>query len=121
MREILREVVSKGTDNGERQDRLDLGGEVLEQVPEMAQSDPRQFREVKRDRALAHIAVMLLDVARAIQPVVAVFSGRLFLLIALLASVWLTHIAMREPTVERIASVAGFMILATFLLRFGIK
>ena len=120
MRDLLREVGSKGTDNGEGQDRVDLRAEEAA-VPELPRQDPRPFREVKRDRALAHIAVMLLDVARAIQPVVAVFSGRFFVLIALLSSVWLTYLAMREPTVERIASVAGFMLLATFLLRYGIK
>ena len=119
-RDLLREV-DKTADNGQSQDRLDLDDQYVAQAVEPAGVDSRQVREVKRDRALAHIAVMLLDVARAIQPVVAVFSGRLFLLIALLSSVWLTHLAMREPTVERIAGVAGFMILATFLLRFGIK
>lgn len=79
----------------------------------------RHLREARRDRSLAHIASMLLDVSTAIQPVVAAFSGRVFMFCVLAASVWLARSIMAAPSIERIAGLAVFMILSTFLLRFG--
>ena len=111
MREVLREV------NG--QERLDLGEEV--DLRALAAPDPptMALREAKRDRALAHIAVMLLDATKVLEPLLEVISARLLRWVALGASVALAFAALRNPSWERLAVLGVFMVLCPLLLRFG--
>ena len=112
MRDVLREVSRNGAD---QQERLDLGDEpVADPTPPPT---TQQVREVKRDRALAQIAVMLLDATRMLEPLVELISARLLRWVALFASVALAFVALRAPSWEKLAVLAVFMVLAPLLLR----
>lgn len=97
-------------DNGEPVDRLNL--EDLE----LAQTVPERPAEARRDRHLAQIAVMLLDTAKVLDPVVTMISKRLLAWAALGASVALAVMALREPSWERLSVLAVFMLLSTLLV-----
>ena len=115
MRELARELVQNGA---AAQDRLDLGDDLpLQSAPEAPVPSPAQLREVKRDRALAHIAVMLLDATKVLEPLLEVISARLLRWAALGASVALAFAALRAPSWEKLAVLAVFMVLAPFLWR----
>jgi len=96
-----------GEDNGEPPvDRLNLEDVELPETPAAA----------RRDRRLAQIAVMLLDTAKVLEPVVAIISRRLLAWAALGASVALAVMALREPSWERLSVLAVFMLLSTLLV-----
>lgn len=99
-------------DNGEPTvDRLNLDEVELEQGEHPA--------EVRQEKRLAHIAVMLLDTAKVLDPVVKMLSQRLLTWAALGASVALAVRALNEPSWERLAVLGTFMLLATLLVRWG--
>ena len=97
-------------DNGQPVDRLNL--EELELVDRPTDTP----LEVRRDRHLAQIAVMLLDTAKVLDPVVTMISRRLLAWAALGASVALAVMALRAPSWERLAILAVFMLLSTLLV-----
>lgn len=100
-------------DNGEPVvDRLDLTDLELQRGPETP-------AEVRRDRHLAQIAVMLLDTAKVLDPIVKMLSLRLLAWAALGASVALAVMALRSPSWERLAVLAVFMLLSTLLIHQG--
>ena len=88
---------------------LDLG-------PEPAQLD-QQIKTVRREQRMAGMAVMLLDTARIVEPLMAIFSRLALIWFAVLASTGLAFYALRQPSWERGAIVGGFMILISLLLR----
>lgn len=98
------------------QERLDLGDEPSP-VPAAEVPAPRQLREVKRDRALAHIAVLLMDATKVLEPLIEVISARLLRWVALGSAVALAFAALRTPSWERLAVLAVFMLLCPWLLR----
>ena len=106
-RELARRSVG---DNGEPVDRLNLDDLELDRVAETP-------AEARRDRRLAHIAVMLLDTAKVLDPIVKMISMRLLAWAALGASVALAVMALRDPSWERLSILAVFMLLSTLLVR----
>ena len=96
-------------DNGQPVDRLNLDDLEPRDIPETP-------AEARRDRRLAQIAVMLLDTAKVLEPVVAIISRRLLAWAALGASVAIAVIALREPSWERLSVLAVFMLLSTLLV-----
>lgn len=96
-------------DNGEPVDRLNLDELAQERMTDTP-------AEVRRDRHLAQIAVMLLDTAKALDPIVKMISSRLLAWAALGASVTLAVMALRTPSWERLAVLAVFMLLSTLLV-----
>lgn len=90
-------------------DRLNLDDLELERLPETPAA-------AQRDRRLAQIAVMLLDTAKVLDPVVKMISSRLLAWAALGASVAIAVIALREPSWERLSVLAVFMLLSTLLV-----
>ncbi len=86
--------------------------------PEPAQLD-QQIRVVRREQRMAGMAVMLLDAAKILEPVVELLCDRALRWAALLATVGLAAYAMRQPSWERAAIVAGFAILAPWVIRRG--
>jgi hypothetical protein len=74
-----------------------------------------QHRVVKRDKALAEIAVLLIDSARMLEPIVTLLSGRALRWASLIAAMVLASQAMRDPSWERLAVLAGFMILSPLI------
>lgn len=89
--------------------RVELGPEDLDQ----------QIRTVRREQRLAGIAVMLLDTTKILEPVVELLCDRALRWVALLSTVWLTALALRDPSWERGAIVAAFAILAPWIIRKG--
>ena len=79
----------------------------------------RQLRAVRREQQVAGIAVMLLDAAKILEPVAAMLSDRALQWAALLSTVGLTAYALRAPSWERAAIVAGFAVLAPWIIRRG--
>jgi len=123
MRTILREV---GQNGAQAQDRLELGDDPVTDAPESVPAPPpaHQVREVKRDRALAHMAGLILDVSRTVEPLVELISARLLRWAALGASVALAFSALRGMTGPwesapwgRVVVLAVFMLLVPWLLR----
>jgi len=100
-------------DNGDPPDRLNLD-EV-----EAAQEGPELAVHARRDRHLAQIAVMLLDTAKVLDPIVKMLSLRLLAWAALGSSVALAVMALRQPSWERLAVLAVFMLLSTLLVHQG--
>lgn len=100
-------------DNGDPPDRLNLD-EV-----EVAQEGSELAVHAQRDRRLAQIAVMLLDTAKVLDPLVKMLSLRLLAWAALGSSVALAVMALRQPSWERLAVLAVFMLLSTLLVHQG--
>jgi len=100
-------------DNGEPPDRLNLD-EV-----EVEPSGAELVVHARRDRHLAQIAVMLLDTAKVLDPIVKMLSLRLLAWAALGSSVALAVMALRQPSWERLAVLAVFMLLSTLLVHQG--
>ena len=99
-------------------ERLDLREfAVPEPDPEPTEAPSQQLREAKRDRALAQIASLLLSSARALDPLVGLISARLLHWVALGVAAGLAFQALRNPTWERLAVVACFMILCPWMLK----
>ena len=121
-RELLREKVET---NGANVDRLDLSDDEPEAAGDPAPPTGRpapsaaQLREAKRDRVLSHIAVLLLESTRALEPLLDVISARLMRWAALGASIALAFMAIRQAVEawERLAVVGIFMLLVTLFLR----
>ena len=98
--------------------RANGDGPVLDLDPspdESARVMTSQHRVVKRDKALAEIAVLLIDSARMLEPIVTLLSGRALRWASLIAAMVLASQAMRAPSWERLAVLAGFMILSPLL------
>lgn len=87
---------------------------LTQSVPSVA-----SYRQVRRDQKLAEIAVMLLDAAKVLEPVVELISVRALRWVAMLGSLGLAAYALKSPSWERLAIVAVFMVLAPFLARRG--
>lgn len=85
----------------------------------MAQAVPELAVHARRDRHLAQIAVMLLDTAKVLDPLVKMLSLRLLAWAALGSSVALAVMALRSPSWERLAVLAVFMLLSTLLVHQG--
>lgn len=116
MRQILREIAATNHDEQERVDLRELvADDAAPPVPSLPL--PQQVREVKRDRALAHITVMVLDAAKVLEPLLEIITARLLRWAALGASVGLAFLALRAPSWERLAVLAVFMLLAPYLVR----
>ncbi len=98
-------------DNGEPVDRLNLD--------EVELGPPELPVHARRDRHLAQIAVMLLDTAKVLDPLVKMLSLRLLAWAALGSSVALAVMALRQPSWERLAVLAVFMLLSTLLVHQG--
>ena len=79
----------------------------------------QQIRTVRREQKVAGIAVMLLDAAKILEPVVELLCDRALRWAALLATVGLTAYALRAPSWERLAIVATFAVLAPWIIRKG--
>ena len=106
-----------------------VGGErrpleaTLELTEELGPASPnghdldRQIRVVQREQKMAGIAVMLLDAAKMVEPVVELLCDRALRWAALLATVGLTAYALKQPSWERAAIVAGFAVLAPWVIR----
>lgn len=86
--------------------------------PEPAQLD-QQIRVVRREQRMAGIAVMLLDAAKVLEPLVGLLSGHLLRWVALGSAVGLTAFALRQPSWERLATLGVFMVLVPWLIRKG--
>ena len=95
--------------------RLDLGEEAAPPAPDI----DAQIRVAKRDQQLAGIAVMLIDAAKLLEPVVALLSGHLLRWAALGGLIGLASFALRQPSWEKLAVVAVFGIVAPFVIRRG--
>ena len=79
----------------------------------------QQIRTVRREQKVAGLAVMLLDAAKVLEPVVELLSDKALRWAALLSTVGLTFYALKDPSWERAAIVGGFAILAAWVLRRG--
>jgi hypothetical protein len=77
------------------------------------------IRQARRDQKIASITVMLLDAAEMVKPLVDLLHTRMLRWFALAASLVLAWKALSQPSWERLAIVATFMLLATFMLRGG--
>lgn len=80
----------------------------------------RQVREAKRDRAIAHLAVLMMDTVRMIEPVCAMLSGLLLRWAALGTSFALAMIVLRIGNLtsqEKVAVLVGYMVLIPWVLR----
>lgn len=95
------------------QARVDLTDEPEHAAPEV----PGELGRVTRDRGLAEIAVMLLDTARVLEPIVSLASTKALRWLVVFASIGLTGYTLAHPSWERGAIVAGFMLLANLLVR----
>ncbi len=101
--------------------RVDLGPEpeaARPTPPELAHLD-QQYRAVRRDQKIAGMAVMLLDAAKLLEPVVELLCDRALRWAALLSTVALSAYALRTPSWERLAIVATFALLAPWIIRRG--
>jgi len=78
-----------------------------------------QIRTTRREQRQAGIAVMLLDTAKVLEPIVELLCDRALRWAALGCTVTLAAFAMRNPTWERAAIMAGFAILAPWVIRRG--
>jgi len=79
----------------------------------------QQLTTVRREQRVAGMAVMLLDAAKVLEPVVELLSDKALRWAALGSTVGLTAYALREPSWERAAIVGGFGLLAAWVLRKG--
>jgi len=99
-------------DNGDGSTVIEMNPGPDEPTAREARS---QHRVVKRDKALAEIAVLLIDSARMLEPIVTLLSGRALRWASLIAAMVLASQAMRDPSWERLAVLAGFMILSPLI------
>ena len=118
MRTLAKELVENGAG---AQDRVDMGEDLVEPAEAAAprQPTPSQVREVKRDRALSHIAILLLDTAKTVKPVFDLFSDWAMVWAAFLALVGLSAYEIQHPSWERLATVGAFTVAAAILIRWG--
>lgn len=101
-------------------ERVTLADDPVSMTEMTAEDLAHHVREAKRDRALADIAVMLWDTAKAVEPIVEMISARLLRWAALGVSAALAFQAMRVAAEwERLAVVAAFMLLTPVVIRFG--
>jgi len=118
MRDLhLREAPANGEPHMERVDLRGLEDEAPS-APTLAAVDS-QLRTVRREQKVAGIAVMLLDAAKMIEPVVELLSDRLLRWTALAASVGLSAYALHTASLhwERLAIVGAFGVLAPWIIR----
>lgn len=101
--------------------RLDL--EEDDGAPQRVTPAPEResYRAVRRDQKLAEIAVMLLDAARILEPVVELLCNRALRWALLACDVGLAFYAVRFPSWERLYIVVAFMVLSPLVLLAGGK
>ena len=97
-------------------DPTPLRDPVRLELDDPAQVDA-ELLTVRRDQRLAGIAVMLLDAAKILEPIVELLCDRALRWAALLATVGLTAYALRAPSWERLATVAVFAVLVPWIIR----
>lgn len=85
--------------------------------PEMLASLATQRRVVKRDQKLSEMAVLLIDTAKMIEPVVSLMGGQIMRWGIMGSVVYITAYALAHPSWERGAIAGGFMLLSLLLLR----
>lgn len=89
-------------------------------TPEQLASDvDEKIRAARREQRQATMAVMLLDTAKVLEPLIELLCDRALRWAALACTVTLAAFAMRNPTWERAAIMAGFAILAPWVIRRG--
>lgn len=90
--------------------------ETEETTPaELAADVDEKIRAVRREQRQAGIAVMLLDTAKVLEPLIELLCDRALRWAALGCTLGLAIYAMRQPSWERAAIVAGFAILSPWV------
>jgi hypothetical protein len=114
---MARDLHAVGPERPPFEATLDLGED--DRVPDAGPALDQQLRAVRREQRQAGIAVMLLDAAKVVKPVLDMLSDRSLYWAAFLALVGLTAYEIRYPSWERLATVATFALLAPYLIRMG--
>lgn len=104
MRDVFRPGVTDAPSNGA----------VLE-MEEPSGSTPAVARSIRRDKQLAEVAVLLIDTARMIEPIVGMLSGKALRWAALGLSSWLAFYALQHPSWERLAILGAFMLASPLI------
>jgi len=76
---------------------------------------PMQRRTVQRDKGVAEMAVLMIETAKMVEPVVTMIGGRVLRWATLGVAATLAFRAMQEPSWERAAIAGGFMLLSPLL------
>jgi len=116
----MRDLHSEAPPNGAPPDRVELDDDEPLRL-NLSAGDARQAARVeRRDRALASTAVLMIDTAKYLEPLLAVLTVTLLRWAALAGAVALAVLAIREPRWEKVAALAVYMILVPLLVRKGV-
>lgn len=96
-------------------ERVDLGEPEALPVGDVQQS----YLATRRDQTFAGIAVLMLDSAKILEPIVGMLSGHLLRWAALGGLIGLASFALRQPSWEKLAIVGVFGIVAPWVIRRG--
>ena len=75
----------------------------------------RRQREIRRDKGLAEMAVLMIETTKIIEPVVTLIGGRILRWATLGVASSLAFYAISHPSWERAAIAAGFLLLSPLL------
>ena len=112
----MRDLHAVGAERAPLSLELDLDTEPAQErvnVPEIE----RQIRGARRDQQIAGVAVMLLDAAKMVEPIVELLCDRALRWASLGSFVGLTFYALRDPSWERAAICGAFATLAPWVIR----
>ena len=113
MRDLLREQAAP-TNGRPEVERVVLPDDGPQQAAEPL---PEQLREVRRDRALAHIAGLLIDSAKMLDPITRLLLARTLAFAALAGAVGLTaYTLVVAEGWERVAVVSAYIIFAIWVV-----
>ncbi len=114
----MRDLHAVGPERPPFEATLELSEET-ERASAPAPDLERQYRAVRREQTIAGVAVMLLDAAKMVEPVIELLCDRALRWAALGSTVGLAFYALRSPSWERLAIVATVGVLAPWIIRRG--
>jgi hypothetical protein len=116
----MRDLAQEGARGNGASEMEDVTTPLVERA---AAIDGRVLRnallKAQRDKRLSDVAVMLLDTAKMLDPVVEIVSSKLLRWAAMAAAVYFTFYALREPSWERASIIGVFLVCARVLLGKG--